>query len=213
MQGQMALPLALQTPVEQIFDRLLADAAATARRGTKGPSEVSWVEGLHLLVALNLERDLRGAIRTAREADSVHVATGFIHGNPFKIEPVFPVQRCVEAGDILLVGERYDQRGSLTQREALLLQMKVGPPKWSSQSSSTAQQALLYGAWPPCGGSAAPSLRSLAYIRENQRLAHAARLNSELSRPTDRLAATRPGHCEDQETLDRRRHSLLSLQP
>lgn len=142
------MDVSLQAPFEAAFERLLRDATAMARPATHGPSEVHWVEQLHLLIAINLEGDLRSAIRASGSHDSVAVASAFVHGNPFKIGPQDPVTKVVEAGDLLVVGDRH-ANGRVEERQALLLQMKVGSPKWSSSQASTAQQAALYGAWPP----------------------------------------------------------------
>lgn len=142
----MLLP-ALQIPIEAAFERLFRSAAATATRAIRGPSEVSWIEQTHNLAAVTLEADIRDALRSSGSSDSVSVASAFIHGNPFKVSARYPLSKPAEAGDLLLVGERRDRTG-VTERQALLLQMKVGPPWWKSPASSTCQQALLYGAWP-----------------------------------------------------------------
>ena len=145
----IVLDAALQSPFAGVFDRLLADATATARRAKYGPSEVHWVEQLHKLVATNLDHDLRTAIRGTGVGASIRVSSAFTHGNPFQIAPRPPVTKAVEAGDIMIVGDKHDDHGQLVERQALLLQMKVGRPTWSSPRASTAQQAALYSAWPP----------------------------------------------------------------
>lgn len=143
----MLLP-ALQIPIEAAFERLFRCATATATPASRGPSEVSWIEQTHNLAAVTLEEDLRNAVRSSGSSDSVSVASAFIHGNPFKVSDRYPMSKPAEAGDLLLVGEHRDRTGAVTERQALLLQMKVGPPRWKSRVSSTCQQALLYGAWP-----------------------------------------------------------------
>jgi hypothetical protein len=98
----------------------LADATATSRRAKYGPSEVHWVEQLHVLLDSNLDRDLRNATRGAGVRVSIRVSSAFIHVNPFKISPRPPVTKAVEAGDIVIVGDNYDDHGQLVERQALL---------------------------------------------------------------------------------------------
>jgi hypothetical protein len=142
------LDLKLQPALEAVYERILESATVTADAASRGPSEVSWVEKFHNLTALHLEPDLRAAMRATNVSGSVQVTTAFVHGNPFQIAHTAPLSKGVEAGDLLVVGERLADDGTLARREALLLQLKVGPPRWSAWSASTAQQALLYGAWP-----------------------------------------------------------------
>jgi hypothetical protein len=69
----------------------------------------------------------------------------------------------VEIGDLLVVAERYVGRldEATHERQALLLQVKVHPPKMKPLgTNSTANQAALYGHWPPFNWSSA-TLRSL----------------------------------------------------
>lgn len=153
----MALDKALQGPFENAYGRFIQDAIEGAPSGAHGPSEVGWLESFHTSVGEHLDRDLREAMRGAEVHDSVIAQSAFIHGNPFQILPAGPLSRRVEAGDLLLIGERYG-REQLVERQALLLQMKVGPPDLSG--SSTFEQALLYGSWPPVTWSAG-ALRAL----------------------------------------------------
>ncbi len=144
----MSLSASLQGPFEVVFERLLNDATTTAPEGARGPREVGWIESFHRLVAQHLGAELTQAIQDIHSGDRVTVGTALIHGNPFQIEQHRPqTTRPVEAGDLLLVSERDD--GSGLERQALLLQMKVGKPRATSMNTSTGQQASLYGAWPP----------------------------------------------------------------
>jgi hypothetical protein len=141
----------LQLPFQEVFDEAIAAAVARAPRRTHGPGEVGWLEAFHTEVGSGLDHRLRRAMREAGVEDSVRVQSAFVHGNPFQILPETPVERPVEAGDLLVVGERYEGDHGLVERQALLLQMKVGE---GLKGDSTLQQALLYGAWPPVNWSA-----------------------------------------------------------
>jgi len=135
----MALDASLQLPFETIFADLIASAAQ------EGRGEVGWLERFHREAGEMLAQKLREAMREKEIWDSVSAQSAFIHGNPFQIEAVKPLTRGVEAGDLLLVSERFEG-DRVVERQALLLQMKIGPPDLNA--SSTLQQALLYGAWP-----------------------------------------------------------------
>jgi hypothetical protein len=136
----------LQIPFQEVFDEVLAAAVARAPQRAHGPDEVGWLEAFHTEVSANLDRRLREAMRADGVNGSVYAQSAFMHGNPFQILPEAPVERRVEAGDLLLVGDRYERDQGLVERQALLLQMKVGT---ELDGHSTFQQALLYGAWPP----------------------------------------------------------------
>ncbi len=136
----MSLSESLQEPFKLAFEGMFKSATGPEQ------GEVDWLEHFHSEVGEKLDQKLRETMRNAEIWDSVIVQSAFIHGNPFQIEPVEPLSRRVEAGDLLLVGERYDG-GGVIERQALLLQMKVGPPNLNR--TSTLQQALLYGSWPP----------------------------------------------------------------
>ena len=81
-------------------------------------------------------------------------------GNPFQVIPEWRHGRSkVEIGDLLLVGERHDRRLGLVERQALLLQMKVGKPVLhKNRVAGETRQAALYAYWPPINWAAA-SLR------------------------------------------------------
>jgi hypothetical protein len=136
----------LQLPFQNVFDEVIVAAVARAPRRAHGPDEVGWLEAFHAEVGSGLDHRLREAMRAVGVEGSVFSQSAFVHGNPFQIVPEAPVEKRVEAGDLLLVGERYERDRGLVERQALLLQMKVGE---GLEGDSTFQQALLYGAWPP----------------------------------------------------------------
>lgn len=148
------LDRALQEPFREVFDRLLADARATARPRKGGPSEVDFIENFHALVAANLEPAVNRKVLDARLPLSVKVETALVHGSPFQVRPRWPFgdKLTIEIGDLMLVAERYEEeaRETAPERQALLLQMKVGKPKLAARPAAGAtRQAALYAAWPP----------------------------------------------------------------
>lgn len=136
----------LQIPFQNVFDEAIIAAVACAPRLAHGPDEVGWLEAFHSEVGSGLGNRLREEMGAVGVEGSVLAQSAFVHGNPFQILPEAPVERRVEAGDLLVVGERYERDRGLVERQALLLQMKVGE---GLEGDSTFQQALLYGAWPP----------------------------------------------------------------
>jgi hypothetical protein len=142
----------LQTPLSGVLTRMANDARATAAKATKaGVSEVDWIEDFHALVAQNLAAELYDKIRLAGLRLSISVATALVHGNPFQVDPLWRhgISPAVEISDLLLVGERHDASG-VAERQALLLQMKVGLVKLRRPSvSGAARQAALFSEWPP----------------------------------------------------------------
>ncbi len=158
-----ALYPSLQNPFRDVLSRIAEDARATATPTKVGPSEVDWIENFHALVAVNLASDLRKCVRRKRLALSVSVQTALVHGNPFKVTPTWRhrPRPSVEIGDLLLVGERH-KTGGLKERQALLLQMKVGAVVLRSPSvSGPTRQAALFAEWPPIEWSAASMLAGL----------------------------------------------------
>jgi hypothetical protein len=148
------LDLALQDPLREVFDRLLADARATARPRKTGPSEVDFIENFHALVAANLEDAVARRIANSGLTLSVKVETALVHGAPFQARPRWPYGSAptIEIGDLMLVGERYEREsgGGPDERQALLLQMKVGKPKLRARpDGGPTRQAALYARWPP----------------------------------------------------------------
>jgi hypothetical protein len=91
-------------------------------------SEVDWIENFHGLVEPNLANDLRDAGRAIGASFSIAVRSALVHGNPFQASLDGMSPPTVEIGDLLIVGEFHDEAGFLGERQALLLQMKVGVP-------------------------------------------------------------------------------------
>jgi hypothetical protein len=148
------LDAALQGQLREVFARLLVDARATARPRKTGPSEVDFIENFHALVAANLEDAVRRHIANSGLSLSVKVETALVHGSPFQVQPRWRHGSgpTIEIGDLMLVGERYDKesREGPTQRQALLLQMKVGKPKLRARpDGGPTRQAALFAEWPP----------------------------------------------------------------
>ncbi len=148
------LDKALQDPLREVFARLLADARATARPRKAGPSEVDFIENFHALVATNLEQAVARRIAGSGLSLSVKVETALVHGSPFQVRPQWGHGSAptVEIGDLMLVGERYDResREGPTERQALLLQIKVGKPKLRARpDGGPTRQAALFAEWPP----------------------------------------------------------------
>jgi hypothetical protein len=139
------------------------DAQATGRKYRTGVSEVDWIEDFHALVAENLEVDLRQRLRGEGMSLSVSVGTALVHGTTFQVTPAWAhgPSPTVEIGDLLLVGERRDVAG-LVERQALLLQMKVGPVALRSPLvSGPTRQAALYAEWPAFTWSQTTTLNGL----------------------------------------------------
>ena len=147
-----SLPSPLQARFEEVFRLHLARAHATAKRRKGGSvDEVDWIEKFHALVGVDLERALRGALRSEGVGVSVAVATALVHGVPFKAWPRWPhykTTRAVEVGDLLLIGEARGEGNELVERQALLLQMKVGKPALGGPVRDAKAQAELYATWP-----------------------------------------------------------------
>jgi hypothetical protein len=98
MVPRMSLAPGLQRPFERVYDRLLVRADATVRTNPSGrPSEVSWIERLHQLAAVDLAGDLRAAMSGVGNY-SIDVQTAFIHGNPFKVRRAGLLTSAVEIG-------------------------------------------------------------------------------------------------------------------
>jgi hypothetical protein len=146
------LDRSLQVPFADALSRLAIDARATATALTKtGFSEVDWIENFHALVATNLAADLRARVRAQGQAVSVAVGTALVHGSPFRVTPNWGhgSSPSIEIGDLLFVGERHEVDG-LKERQALLLQMKVGAVVLRSAAvSGPTRQAALFAEWPP----------------------------------------------------------------
>lgn len=148
----MPLAPSLQRPLETVFQEHLE---ATRRAAHKLPSgnisEVDWIERFHEGCASGLEIKIRTALRGAGSTASVAVDSALIHGSPFQILPDWCHGGGLEIGDLMLVGQRHDETGALQERQALLLQMKVGrarlklPP---GRTDSTARQGHLFATWP-----------------------------------------------------------------
>ncbi len=146
------LDKALQGPLHQVFNRLLVDARATARPRKAGPSEVDFIENFHALVAANLQGEI--ARHVSGLALSVRVETALVHGSPFQVRPEWRHGDAptVEIGDLMLVAERFDREsgGEPAERQALLLQIKVGRPKLRAYpDGGPTRQAALFAEWPP----------------------------------------------------------------
>lgn len=146
------LDRSLQAPFGDVLSRMVNDARATATPTKAGVSEVDWIENFHALIAENLATDLRARLQGTGLALSVAVRTALVHGSkPFQVTPDWQhrPEPAVEIGDLLLVGERHAPDGP-EERQALLLQMKVGPVALGSPVvSGPARQAALYAEWPP----------------------------------------------------------------
>ncbi len=148
------LDAALQGQLREVFARLLVDARATARPRKTGPSEVDFIENFHALVAANLKDAVARRIAGSGLSLSVKVETALVHGSPFQVRPQWRhgSKPTIEIGDLMLVGERYDRESheGPTQRQALLLQMKVGKPKLRARpDGGPTRQAALFAEWPP----------------------------------------------------------------
>jgi hypothetical protein len=158
-----ALDPRLQGPFTDVFLRMANDARATGRQYRAGVSEVDWIEDFHALVAENLAADLQQRVHGEGMTLSVSVGTALVHGRPFQVKPTWAHRPSptVEIGDLLMVGERHDTTG-LVERQALLLQMKVGPVALrSALVSGPTRQAALYAEWPPFTWSDATTLNGL----------------------------------------------------
>jgi hypothetical protein len=146
-----ALDDRLQPLFSDVFLRMVRDARATSKPTKAGVSEVDWIENFHALVAENLETELGARIAGTGLRLSASVGTALVHGSPFQVSPVWGYRSSptVELGDLLLVGERHDATG-LIERQALLLQMKIGAVALRSPSvSGPTRQAALFAEWPP----------------------------------------------------------------
>jgi hypothetical protein len=154
------LPSSLQRPFQGIFERLLQDASATAARRRRGVDEVDWIEKFHALIGVSLVHDVRAATRGSGTGLSVAVQSVLVHGNPFQVRPTWSHSGTIEIGDILLVSDVVQQSGHF-ERQALLLQMKVGQPKIGTRVVWTTAQAKLYATWPPITWSDPKTLQGL----------------------------------------------------
>ncbi len=145
---------ALQPRLEEVFFRLLRRTYVTARKRAGGEAdEVDWIEKFHDLVATDLEDDLRRELRLGGLPLSIAVNSALLHGKPFQAWPRWrhTTARSIEVGDLLLIGEYQEQSGIVSERQALLLQMKVGTPSLPENAPvrGAKAQAELYAAWPP----------------------------------------------------------------
>lgn len=149
----MPLNQSLQPPLERVFDRLVTKAEQTSAKSFTGKvSEVDWIERFHSLVASHLANEVRQALRGVRIFQSVAVDSALIHGSPFQVSPVWNHGGGVEIGDLLVAGQRLDRKGAVIERQALLLQMKVGKPRIKyppPRQDSSSRQATLFTTWPP----------------------------------------------------------------
>jgi hypothetical protein len=144
------LPTSTQLKFEETFFKLLQRVHVTAKRRRKGViDEVDWIEKFHALGGVDLEVDLRQVLRPL--ALSVAVNSALLHGKPFQAWPKWShtSARSIEIGDLLLIGEYHGEKG-FVQREALLLQMKVGTPAVSPSAAirGTNAQGEFYAQWP-----------------------------------------------------------------
>jgi hypothetical protein len=145
------LPATLQPVFEQAFSRLLQRTYATAKRRPSGQvDEVDWIEKFHALAGVDIEDDLRTGLRSAGHEFSVAVNSALLHGTPFQAWPRWHhrTARSIEIGDLLVVGEWQDHDSALWERQALLLQMKVGTPSLEGAVRGSKAQAELYATWP-----------------------------------------------------------------
>jgi hypothetical protein len=154
------LPSSLQQPLQGIFERLLQGASATAARKRRGVDEVDWIEKFHALIGVSLAQDVRATMRAADSPHSVAVQSALLHGNPFQVRPTWSHAGTIEIGDLLFVSDVVEQSGHF-ERQALLLQMKVGKPKIGTRVVWTTAQAKLYATWPPITWSDPKTLRGL----------------------------------------------------
>jgi hypothetical protein len=143
----MQLPAAAHQDLSDVLERLLRDALPPSGR----PHEVAWFKKLHQLIALNLEPELAGVLRRHRALFTPVVHSALVHASPFYVRRTGSNGPSVEIGDMLLVGSAYHASGQ-RQREALLLQLKVGkghrPYAHTQTWNSTRRQAELYASWP-----------------------------------------------------------------
>jgi hypothetical protein len=144
----------LQPPFEEVFFRVLRRTSVTARKRASGEvDEVDWIEKFHDLVVTDLEHELRRELRLGRLPLSIAVNSALLHGRPFQAWPRWrhTSARSIEVGDLLLIGEYQEQSGIVSERQALLLQMKVGMPSLPEHAPirGAKAQAELYAAWPP----------------------------------------------------------------
>jgi hypothetical protein len=149
-----ALAHHLQPHFEELFFKLLRRVQVTAKKRAGGEvDEVDWIEKFHDLVATDLEDDLRRELRLGGVPLSVAVNSALIHGRPFQAWPHWRhrTARSIEAGDLLVIGEYQERSGIVFERQALLLQMKVGTPSLPEHGPmrDVKAQAELYASWPP----------------------------------------------------------------
>jgi hypothetical protein len=159
------LPAALQAGFEAVFERLFRSALAP--RGRTG--EVAWLLAVHATAATGLANGLRAVIRSGGHPHSIAVETALVHGNPYQVLPNWRYgSRSLEIGDLMIVGETYGPSSGppvLTERQAFLMQTKVGVPRLVRAQAGTiltgpTAQAQLYADWPPVAWTAA-ALRAL----------------------------------------------------
>jgi hypothetical protein len=148
-----ALVKALQSDLEEVFFKLLRRTHVAARKRAGGEvDEVDWIEKFHDLAATDLEDDLRRELRLGGLPLSIAVNSVLLHGRPFQAWPRWrhKTARSIEIGDLLLIGEYHEQSGILSERQALLLQMKVGTPSLPAHAPIRGgkAQAELYATWP-----------------------------------------------------------------
>jgi len=122
--------------VEGVFERLIASALGSGR-----VKEVAWITAFHSAVERDLETEL---LATPSRTGSVRVKSALVHGTTFTVDVPPSGKSGTEIGDLLLVGESF-KGTEVVEREALLLQMKVGLGRPSG--SSSANQLALYGNW------------------------------------------------------------------
>jgi len=148
------VPLAasLQRPLEGVFHDHLQRTRKEARKLRSGSvSEVAWIERFHEGCASRLEVDLRSAVRGRGIGTSIRVESALVHGSPFQILPRWQHDGGIEIGDLMLVGQRFDKAEVLLERQALLLQMKVGTPRLKEppgRTDSTSRQGHFFATWP-----------------------------------------------------------------
>ena len=132
---------------EPAFARLIDTALSKAASPGGKVGEVAWIRAFQTGVEESLESELRAQVRGAGGTDSVNVASALVHGTTFVVNvPKSGVMGGAELADLMIVGERFNADGVVVQRQAMLLQMKVGFSRHPSGFSSARQMAL-YGTW------------------------------------------------------------------
>jgi hypothetical protein len=138
--------------LEEVFCGHLDRTWKAARKLSSGNvSEVDWIERFHEGCASGLGDDLRRTLRERAGRMSVTVDSALVHGSPFQILPSWGLGGGIEIGDLMLVGQQFDKAGALLERQALLLQMKVGTPGLTEppgRTDSTSRQGHFFATWP-----------------------------------------------------------------